>query len=105
MEIHFLHRKRYVGTVFWALLICAVIVTVTSFLGRAARNLNAAVIDKPDIAIYLLLPKEDIYATTLLKETDKERQYIAKTPNGPKFVKLVKGEKEWYVGLIENLHE
>ncbi|PIP64955.1 hypothetical protein COU77_04105 [Candidatus Peregrinibacteria bacterium CG10_big_fil_rev_8_21_14_0_10_49_16] len=104
MELHTLHRNKYVGTVFWALVLCVTIVTVASFLGRAARNLNAAVIDKPDIAIYLLLPEEHIFATTLLKEEEKERHYIAETSDGPLFVKLVKGEREWYVATVEKLH-
>lgn len=73
-------------------------------LGRATHNFSAALTDKPDVAIYVLLPDEGIRDTTLLRETEKERDYLAETKDGPKLIKLRRGEQEWFVSLIEELH-
>ena len=74
-------------------------------LGRATHNFGAALTEKPDVAIYLLLPNEDIGNTTLLRESDNERDYLAETATGPKLIKLRKNEGEWFVSLIEKLHD
>lgn len=105
MDIDHISRKRYVGTVWWAALACLVIVAVAAGLGRATMNLSAALTDKPDIAIYLLLPDEGIHNISVLRESENERHYLAQTKDGPKLVVLKKGEKEWYVSLVETLHE
>ena len=68
-------------------------------------NFKAALTDKPDVAIYLLLPDEELGNTTLLRESETERDYLADTKEGPKLVKLKKGEKEWFVSVVEKLHQ
>ena len=45
--------------------------------GRINAGLKAALTDKPDIAIYLLLPEEEIGRTLLLRDKDNERDYLA----------------------------
>lgn len=105
MVIDRLSRWRFLNTTFWALLLSGVIVAGASFLGRATINLKAALTDKPDIAIYLLLPDEGIGATTLLRETTNERHYLAETKDGPKLVILQKKDEEWEVQKIEKLRE
>ena len=103
-HIHLLSRKNFSKTVLWSVFLCTVIVTVTAALGRATRNFQAALTDKPDVAIYLLLPEEEIRQTTLLRETDTERDYLAQTKTGPKLVKLKKGPEQWFGALTEELH-
>lgn len=96
---------RFFHTIGWAILLCALIVSIAATLGRATLNLKAALTDKPDIAIYLLLPEEEIGRTVLLREKDNERDYLAETKDGPKLVRLKKGERQWYVEEVQQLRE
>ena len=105
MLIERLSTRRYLQTAIWALLLSAVIVAGAAFLGRATINLKAALTDKPDIAIYLLLPDEKIGATTLLREAVSERHYLAETKDGQKLVILKKTDGKWGVKKIEQLRE
>lgn len=89
----------------WALLGSSVIVGATAVLGRAALNLRAALTDKPDIGIYMLLPDEGIRETTLLRETENQRDYLAETRDGSKLIILRKEGGEWTVAGIERLRE
>lgn len=105
MDLRLVSRFRFLHTIGWALLLSCLIVAVAASLARATLNLKAALTDKPDIAVYLLLPEEEIGETTLLRAREDERDYLAETKEGPKLIKLRKGEKEWYVTLVEKLHE
>jgi hypothetical protein len=105
MAIHRLSRPRYIHSAFWALLVCAIIVSAFAALGRSTLNFKAALTDKPDIAIYLLLPDEGLGHTELLRETEDQRDYLAETKDGSKLVILKKGEEEWYVDRMEELRE
>ncbi|MDO8648505.1 MAG: hypothetical protein Q7R81_01855 [Candidatus Peregrinibacteria bacterium] len=105
MDLHEISRARFFHTMGWALLVSIVIVGIAAALGRATLNLKAALTEKPDIAIYLLLPEEEIGATTLLRERPEERDYLAETKDGPKLVRLKWGGEQWYVSLVEKLHE
>jgi hypothetical protein len=105
MDLSTVSRFRFLHTIGWAILLSALIVTVAAALARATLNLKAALTGKPDLAIYLLLPEEEIGQTTLLREREDERDYLAETKDGPKLVKLRKGEEEWYVAHVERLHE
>ncbi|MDD5623367.1 MAG: hypothetical protein PHI23_01500 [Candidatus Peribacteraceae bacterium] len=104
MDIRHVSHWRFFHTVGWAVLLCALIVAIAATLGRATMNIRAALTDKPDIAIYLLLPEEEIGRTMLLKESETERDYLAETKDGPKLIRLKKGEK-WYVAEMEKLRE
>lgn len=104
-HVHSLSPRKFRHTVVWSSVLCVTIVVATALLGRATRNFNAALIDKPDVAIYLLLPDEEIGQTTLLRESEMERDYLADTKDGPKLIRLKKGPEEWFVSLIEPLHE
>ena len=105
MEIHHVSRRKFASTILWAVTGSIVIVGVVASLGRATMNLRAAVTDKPDIAIYMLLPDEEIGKTTVLREVEDEVHYLAETKEGPKLIILKKGEIEWYVSKIEPLKE
>lgn len=104
MDLSMLTRMRFLHTMSWALFLSMVIVMIAAMLARATLNLSAALTDKPDLALYILLPEEEIGQSTLLRERENERDYLAETKDGPKLVKLKKGEKEWYVSVIEELH-
>jgi hypothetical protein len=104
-HIHTLTPNGYRHTVAWAILCCLSIVAAAAAFARASQNFAAALTDKPDLAIYLLLPDEHIGQSTLLREQETERDYLAETKDGPKLVKLKKGEKEWYVSTVERLRE
>lgn len=103
-HIHSLSHRNYKKTVLWSVFLCLVIVVSASLLGRATFNFDAALTEKPDVAIYLLLPNEELGNTTLLRESEGERDYLAETAEGPKMIKLKKG-KEWYVAEVEKLHQ
>lgn len=105
MEWHSFYKPRLFAGMGWALLGSSVIVGATAFLGRAALNLRAALTEKPDIGIYMLLPDEGIRNTTLLRSTDTERHYIAETRDGSKLIILRKNGEEWGVIHIERLRE
>lgn len=104
-QVHALTPKTYRRTTLWSLIFAVIIVAGAAALGRAAHNFKAALTDKPDVAIYLLLENEQLGNTTLLREneTNTERDYLADTKDGPKLVKMKKGEKEWYVDYVEQL--
>ena len=104
-NVHSLSHKGYRKTAFWSIAAAIIVVMIASALGRAAHNFQAALTDKPDVAIYLLLPEEGLGKTTLIKSTDTEREYLAETKNGPELVRLKRGEKQWYVEYKEKLHE
>lgn len=104
-HIHNLSHRGYRQTVLWATFCCLAIVVGAAAFARASRNFAAALTDKPDLAVYLLLPEENLGHTTLLREEESERDYLAETDDGPKLIKLKKGEKEWYVSVVERLHE
>jgi hypothetical protein len=104
-HIHSLSRRKYTHTVVWSVTLSILIVIAAAALGRATYNFKAALTEKPDVAVYLLLPDEGIGQTTLLRETETERDYLADTKDGPKLIKLKKGEEKWFVSLVEKLHE
>ena len=104
-KVHSLSPRKYKHTVLWSVVLSVVIVVAASFLARATRNFHAALTDKPDVAIYLLLPNEGLGNTTLIRESDTERDYFADTKDGPELIKLKRGEKEWFVSLKEPLHQ
>jgi hypothetical protein len=75
-------------------------------LGRASYNFSAALTDKPDIAIYMLLEDRDLQETKLIREvSEQERHYYAESKDGPLLVVLRRGPKEWYVDSVEELRE
>lgn len=104
-HIHSLSRRTYSHTVLWSIFLCLLIVVVAAALGRAANNFRAALTDKPDVAIYILLKDKELGNTTLLREGVNERDYLAETASGPILVRLKKGEEEWFVSFTEPLHD
>ena len=105
-HVHTLSAKRYGHTVTWAICLSVLIVCVSAYLGRATHNFKAALTDKPDVALYLLLPNEHLTTTTLLQanKADTERSYLADTDHGPELIKMHRN-KLWVVDTIDPLHE
>lgn len=103
INIHHLSHRRFFRTVLWAVIASAFIVTAAAGLGRAARNFEAALTDKPDVAVYLLLEDENITTSTVLREQPNERDYLVETKSGPMLVKLKRGAQHWYVSSQESL--
>ncbi len=105
MNINFrrLSRLRYGHTVLWSVVASTLVVVTMSGLARAAKNFNAALTQKPDVALYLLLPEEEITSSTMLRDQETERDYLAETKDGPKLITLKRGPTKWYVGSIESL--
>lgn len=89
----------------WSVILCLLIVGAAAALARSAHNFKAALTDKPDLAIYLLLPEEGVTNTTLIKDGDTEKDYLVETKTGPKLIKMKKGPEQWYVAQEENLHQ
>src|SRR3989344_4817636 len=90
--------RAFGSTVLWALFLSIAIVTVAALLGRAARNMEAALVDKPDIAIYFLMKDDALGDTTLLRvsEDETQRDYLAEAEDGRKLlVTLRRGEEQW----------
>jgi hypothetical protein len=106
-HVHALTTRGFRKTTMWSLVLAVLIVMAASTLARATRNFSAALTDKPDVAIYVLLKDKELRNTTFLRETQDglERDYLAETKDGPTLVRLKKGEKEWYVALVEPLKQ
>ena len=102
--VHHLSPKNFGHTVTWALAVSGLIVIIAAFLARAAHNFRIAFTDKPDIALYLLLPDEEIRHSEVLREKENERDYLAETKDGPKLIKLKKIEGKWAAALVEPMH-
>jgi hypothetical protein len=105
MDISDVSNRRFSHTMLWAVLLSSLVVAVAATLGRAMANVKAALTDKPDIAVYLLLKDEGITHSVLLRSHADQRDYLVETQDGPKVVKLKMGEKEWYVSSIDEMHE
>ena len=106
MHIHFdLPRHlTFAKTYGWALLLSLLVVAVTATLARATMNLAAALVEKPDIAVLLLLPDEGITRAKLLRTLPDERDYLLETKNGSEMARLKRGQEQWYVAEVVPLH-
>ena len=104
-NIHLLSKLRFKHTYLIALLISCLIVAIAATLARATLNLAGALVRKPDIAVLLLLPEEEITNSKLIRTTESGKDYLVETKDGPKLVKLSKGEEQWYVREVIKLHE
>lgn len=106
LDIRHLSDFRYTHAVLWALIMSLIVVGITAGLGRAALNLKASLTEKPDLAVYVLLPELEIGRSTLLREREYERDYLVESKDGPLFVRLRKdGETDrWYVSEKESMH-
>ena len=104
MDIRFASVLRFRHTMLWALLLSALIVGLAATLARASYNIAAALTQKPDIALYLLLPDEEIGWSTLLKDDGNIRDYLAHTKDGDKLIRLKQGPNQWFVEFEEKLH-
>ncbi len=58
---------------------CVLIVAVAAALGKAMVNLKAALTDRPDVGIYLLLPELELGDSVLLRDMETTRDYYAES--------------------------
>ena len=103
MHIQLLPHHQYLKTVLLAVAASMLVVGTAAILGRATLNLRAALTDKPDLAVYMLLEDRQVTHLTILRENETQRDYLIETKDGPELVQLKKGEKQWYVAREEQL--
>ena len=103
MHIQLLPHHQYLKTVILAIAASMLVVGTAAILGRATLNLRAALTDKPDLAVYMLLEDRKVTHLTILREGETQRDYLIETKDGPELVQLRRGEEKWYVALEERL--
>ncbi|MBI2636197.1 hypothetical protein HYW84_02615 [Candidatus Peregrinibacteria bacterium] len=98
MDFAFVSRFRYVHTIAWALLLSLLIVSLAATIGRATVNLRGALTaEDGSLAVMMLLPEEKISEVTLVKAGADTQEFLVETKDGPKLIRLKRGEKEWFV--------
>ncbi len=105
MDIRFTSSRHFSRLVVWMLIAGATVIIVIALLARAQLNLQAALTDKPDLAVMILLPEEGIKEVSLLRDLGLERDYLVETNSGLKFVKLRKTGGKWHVAEVNRLRE
>lgn len=87
------------------LITCILIVAAVAALGKAMVNLQAALISKPDVGIYFLMPEMELTETSLLRDMGDARDYYADSKDGPLLVHLRQDRGEWKLAGYERLRE
>jgi len=105
MDIRLTSSGHFRHLMVWLLIAGATVIIMIALLARAQLNLHAALTDKPDLAVMILLPEEGITSVSLLRDLGMERDYLAETNSGPKFIKLRKADGKWHVAEVETLKE
>lgn len=105
MEIDRISRWRYASTIIWAVAGSLGIVAVTAGLARATLNVKGALVEKPEIAVYMLLPEVAITKVEILEEFENQKDLLVYTKTGKLLVIMKKGNSEWYIAEQENLHD
>ena len=112
MDIQDLSSKSFLKATLIAIAATIAIVGAASLLGRATIYLQAALTDKPDLGVYLLLEKEGFsniadvqYLEDDSADSTVQRSYLVETGAGPLYVKIRKGEQEWYLAEEDWLRE
>lgn len=104
MHIQLLPHHQYLKTVLLAVAASMVVVGTAALLGRATLNLRAALTDKPDVGVLVLMEDENPISATLLRENETERTYLVHTEKGPELVKMHRGKEQWFIEYREPLH-
>jgi hypothetical protein len=91
-------------SIMMGLITCILIVAAAAMLGKAMVNLQAALISKPDVGIYFLLPDMELGETELLRDMGDTRDYYADSKDGPLLVHLHRDRGEWTLAGYERLH-
>lgn len=106
MEIERISRWRYFSTIIWAVLGSVLVVSLTAGIARATLNMRGSLVEKPEIAVYLLLQEAEVTNVEILRETETQKDMLVHTKNeGKLLVIMKKGEEEWYIAEKERLHE
>jgi hypothetical protein len=90
-------------TIAVAVTLSAVIIAAVAGLGRAVRNIEGALTEKPDLAVYLLLPEENVKSVTLLRGGSDKRDYLVDTDAGLKLVVIARKNGEWTLISTDDL--
>lgn len=99
-------KFRYTHTVMWAILVSCLIVAIAATVGRATRNLKGALTaEDPTLAVFLLRPDDHITDVTILRANQSTVDVLADTESGPKWMRLRKGETQWFITDEEALKE
>lgn len=98
IDFAFVSRYRAIHTMSWAVLLSLLIVAVAATIGRATVNLRGALTaEDGSLAVMLLLPEENISEVTMIKASSDTQEFLAETKDGPKLIRLKRGETEWFV--------
>lgn len=106
LDFAFVSRFRYVHTMMWAVLLSLLIVGMAATIGRATVNLRGALTaEDGSLAVMMLLPEEEITEVTLVKAGLDTQEFLTETKDGPKLIRMKKGDKEWFVQEKISLRE
>lgn len=92
----------------WAFLLSLGILVFTGILARITLEITGSVINNPDLAVVVLMKEvEDVQYSTLLRESEFDRDYLVETTNTKWLVKLHKSSltEEWSIKSKQNLRE
>lgn len=106
LDFAFVSRFRAAHTISWAILLSALIVGFAATVGRASMRLHGALTDEDaSLAVMMLLPEEKISEVTLMKAGSDTQEFLAETKDGPKLIRMKRGETQWFVQEEISLHE
>lgn len=106
LDFAFVSRFRAAHTIAWAILLSALIVGSAATVGRASMKLRGALTDEDgSLAVMMLLPEEKITEVTLIKAGTDTQEFLAKTKDGPKLIRMKRGETQWFVVEEVSLRE
>ncbi len=107
VNVHDYSHHGYRRTVMWTVLLALLVMAVVALVARGKQNLNAALINKPDLAAALVLEDKgyEITNVSLLRELTYERDYVVDTNSGAVFVKLIQRDGTWNLAEWEEMRE
>jgi hypothetical protein len=108
MQIHETSARTFRAVVILAVIAGTAVIIAFSLISRAQLNLKAALTDKPDIAVLLLMEEmgAEVTDSELLRDLGNERDYLVETSgSGTLFIKLRKAGEEWHIAEQTPLHE
>ncbi len=106
LDFAFVSRFRAIHTMTWALLLSCLIVAAAATIGRATVNLRGALTaEDASLAVMILLPDEKISDVKMIKASSDTQEFLAETKDGPKLIRMKRGETQWFVQEMVTLRE
>lgn len=93
---------------FWAFSLSLGILIFTGVLARITLEITGSVVNNPDLAVVVLMKEvDDVQYSTLLRESEFDRDYLVETHTAKWLVKLHKSSvtDEWSIKSKQNLRE